>query len=111
MDDTAFRTEVLPGLKPLFAMKEPPQALLALLDSLPLLTAKCTPVVFREEVMPLVYHSLESEHPIVLENVLKKIPSLSETIGFDQLKQTLLPAVMRVFSKTTVQNASAMTPR
>ena len=109
MDDDTFRAEVLPGLKPLFAMKEPPQALLALLDSLPLLMGKCTPAVFRDEVMPLVYHSLGSEHPIVLENVLNKIPALSETIGFDSLKQQLLPQVMTVFSKTTMLSVKVNT--
>lgn len=48
MDTETFREEALPQIKPLFSIKEPPQAVVSLLDNLPLFIEKCTPTVFRE---------------------------------------------------------------
>jgi SCY1-like protein 2 len=78
-----FASLVLPSLKPLFAIKEPPQNMLTLLDNLSMLQSKTDQRVFREreswisvaltasfsltntEVLPLVYNALESEHSAV----------------------------------------------
>jgi SCY1-like protein 2 len=74
-----FASLVLPSLKPLFAIKEPPQNMLTLLDNLNTLQEKTDNAVFRErtsetplmspcvsicasDVLPLVYNALESEH-------------------------------------------------
>lgn len=48
MSPDDFRLEVLPSLKPLFALKEPPQAVVALIESLPVFELKCAPAVFRD---------------------------------------------------------------
>lgn len=48
MSPDDFRQEVLPSLKPLFAIKEPPQAVVALIESLPVFELKCAPAVFRD---------------------------------------------------------------
>ncbi|SCZ90255.1 BZ3500_MvSof-1268-A1-R1_Chr9g10767 [Microbotryum saponariae] len=96
MDVDAFRSQVLPHLIPLFKIKDPPQAILALLDSLPLFSEKSTPTSFREEVMPLVYYSLESDNPVVLEKALKAVPSLCETLDYTTVKQTLFPKITTV---------------
>jgi SCY1-like protein 2 len=77
-----FASLVLPSLKPLFAIKEPPQNMLTLLDNLNTLQEKTEKSVFRErtselpfmlprvsvrasDVLPLVYNALESEHATV----------------------------------------------
>ena len=77
-----FASLVLPSLKPLFAIKEPPQNMLTLLDNLNTLQDKTEKSVFRErtselpftspcvsvcasDVLPLVYNALESEHASV----------------------------------------------
>lgn len=74
-----FASLVLPSLKPLFAIKEPPQNMLTLLDNLNTLQEKTEKSVFRErasglplvlpcvsvyasDVLPLVYNALESDH-------------------------------------------------
>lgn len=74
-----FASLVLPSLKPLFSIKEPPQNMLTLLDNLNTLQEKTDKAVFRErtsetplmllyvsifviDVLPLVYNALESEH-------------------------------------------------
>jgi SCY1-like protein 2 len=48
-----FASLVLPSLKPLFAVKEPPQNMLTLLDNLHMLQEKTEKNVFRERT-PLV---------------------------------------------------------
>ena len=60
-----FASQVLPSLKPLFVVKEPPQNMMTLLDNLELLQGKCDKAAFREHVLPLVYNALESEHAVV----------------------------------------------
>jgi hypothetical protein len=45
------------------------------------------------DVMPLIYHSLESETPSVQERTLKAIPSLCEGLPYDVLEQVLLVKV------------------
>ena len=83
LSSTQFASLVLPSLKPLFAIKEPPQNMLTLLDNLVLLQEKTDKVVFKErkstdsfrgifthkdfliDVLPLVYNALESEHAVV----------------------------------------------
>ena len=84
LSPTQFAFLVLPSLKPLFTVKEPPQNMLTLLDNLSTLQNKTEKGVFREraslkhliryavltptyyaEVLPLVYNALESEHAVV----------------------------------------------
>ncbi|GAA5824590.1 hypothetical protein JCM3770_000555 [Rhodotorula araucariae] len=82
MSPDDFRADVLPALKPLFAIKDPPQAIIALIENMSTFHAKCSPTVFREEVMPLIYFALESDNPVVLEKALRAIPSLCESLDY-----------------------------
>lgn len=82
-----FREAILPHIKPLFGMKDPPQAMLTLLDNLPVFQAKCSAAVFREEVLPLIYTALDSDAPPILEKALKVIPNLSETLDVSEKYQ------------------------
>ncbi|GAA5916469.1 hypothetical protein JCM6882_006468 [Rhodosporidiobolus microsporus] len=109
MDADAFRDEVLPSLKPLFAIKEPPQTVISLLENLGTLNEKCSPTVFREEVMPLIYYSLESENALVLEKALRVVPGLCESLDYTTVKQTLFPKITTVFSKTTLLSVKVNT--
>lgn len=48
LSPTQFAGMVLPSLRPLFAVKEPPQNMLTLLDNLTMLQNKTEKAVFRE---------------------------------------------------------------
>lgn len=48
LNPSQFAIQVLPSLKPLFAVKEPPQNMLTLLDNLEMLQSKTDKAVFRE---------------------------------------------------------------
>ncbi|KAL9714959.1 Protein kinase domain-containing protein ppk32 [Leucoagaricus gongylophorus] len=97
-----FASLVLSSLKPLFVIKEPPQNMLTLLDNLHLLQEKTERIVFREQVLPLVYNALESEHADVQERALKSVPDLCETIDYAEVQGVLFPRVALVFTKTKV---------
>uniref|UniRef100_A0A0K3CTW3 BY PROTMAP: gi/342319027/gb/EGU10979.1/ Other/SCY1 protein kinase [Rhodotorula glutinis ATCC 204091] n=1 Tax=Rhodotorula toruloides TaxID=5286 RepID=A0A0K3CTW3_RHOTO len=109
MSPDDFRVEVLPSLKPIFTLKDPPQAVVALIEALPTFEQKCTPTVFREEVMPLVYFALESDNSVVLEKALRTIPKLCESLDYTTIKQTLFPKITAVFTKTTLLSVKVNT--
>ncbi|PBK77709.1 other/SCY1 protein kinase [Armillaria solidipes] len=104
-----FASLVLPSLKPLFAVKEPPQNMLTLLDNLSMLQSKTDKSVFRGEVLPLVYNALESEHAIVQERALKIIPDLCETIDYAEVQGVMFPNVAYVFTKTRILTVKVAT--
>lgn len=55
---TQFASIVLPSLKPLFAIKEPPQNMITLLDNLDLLQSKTDTAVFRERMALALFLTL-----------------------------------------------------
>ncbi|THH32982.1 hypothetical protein EUX98_g1175 [Antrodiella citrinella] len=103
-----FASTVLPSLKPLFAIKEPPQNMITLLDNLQMLQNKTDKGVFREHVLPLVYNALESEHANV-ERALKAVPDLCETIDYAEVQGVLFPRVALVFTKTRILSVKIAT--
>ncbi|KAF7338639.1 Protein kinase domain-containing protein ppk32 [Mycena venus] len=104
-----FASQVLPGLKPLFVMKEPPQNMLTLLDNLAMLQSKTDKIVFREQVLPLVYNALESDHAVVQERALQCVPDLCESIDYAEVQGVLFPRVAIVFTKTRVLTVKVAT--
>ncbi|KAJ7168144.1 kinase-like domain-containing protein [Mycena crocata] len=100
LSPTQFANLVLPSLKPLFVVKEPPQNMLTLLDNLTMLQNKTDKNTFREQVMPLVYNALESEHAAVQERALQSVPDLCESIDYAEVQGVLFPRVARVFGIT-----------
>ncbi|KAJ4488353.1 other/SCY1 protein kinase [Lentinula aciculospora] len=126
LSSSQFATMVLPSLTPLFAVKEPPANMLTLLDNLPMLQSKTEKVVFRREVLPLVYNALESEHTVVgnltcllsvnrlnkvevQERALKMIPDLCDTIDYAELQGVLFPRVALLFTKTRILTVKVAT--
>ncbi|KAJ3559888.1 hypothetical protein NM688_g66 [Phlebia brevispora] len=104
-----FASLVLPSLKPLFAIKEPPQNMITLLDNLQMLQNKTEKLVFREHVLPLVYNALESDHAVVQERALKAVPDLCETIDYAEVQGVLFPRVALVFTKTRILSVKVAT--
>ncbi|XAO23468.1 hypothetical protein I312_102246 [Cryptococcus bacillisporus CA1280] len=102
-------SKVLNKLRPLFTLKDPPQNMLTLLEHLGLFEEKTTPQVFRENVMPLVYNSLESEHLPVQERVLKTIPHLCEILDYGTVQNVLLVKVAIVFTRTRILSVKVQT--
>ncbi|KAF8432465.1 kinase-like domain-containing protein [Boletus edulis BED1] len=109
LSPTQFAQLVLPNLKPLFTVKDPPQNMLTLLDNLEMLQSKTEKGVFREQVLPLVYNALESEHAMVQERALGVVPNLCETIDYAEVSGVLFPRVALVFTKTKLLSVKVAT--
>ncbi|KIJ44257.1 hypothetical protein M422DRAFT_228299 [Sphaerobolus stellatus SS14] len=109
LPSSQFASVVLPSLKPLFAIKEPPQNMLTLLDNLNLLQEKTDKQTFKEHVLPLVYNALESEHALVQERALKTVPDLCESIDYAEVQSVLFPRVALVFTKTRILTVKVST--
>ncbi|CAD6913707.1 unnamed protein product [Tilletia laevis] len=104
-----FSSNVLPRIKPLFSIQDPPQNMLMLLEQIELFVTKTSPPVFREDVMPLIYSSLEAEHIIVQERALQAVPRLCELLEYSHVKEVLLPKILGLFSKTKVLSVKCNT--
>ncbi|TCD65416.1 hypothetical protein EIP91_002715 [Steccherinum ochraceum] len=109
LSPSQFASLVLPSLKPLFAIKEPPQNMITLLDNLQMLQSKTDKQVFREHVLPLVYNALDNEHANVQERALKAVPDLCESIDYAEVQGVLFPRVALVFSKTRILSVKVAT--
>jgi len=70
-----FASLVLPSLKPLFAIKEPPQNMLTLLDNLNTLQEKTDNAVFRERTSETSSCCLMSQHALQMSFPLYIMPS------------------------------------
>ncbi|KAJ3537392.1 hypothetical protein NMY22_g5608 [Coprinellus aureogranulatus] len=104
-----FASLVLPSLKPLFSIKEPPQNMLTLLDNLGMLQSKTEKLVFKDHVLPLVYNALESEHPIVQERALSTIPDLCDTVDYAEVSGVLFPKICALCSSTRILSVKVAT--
>ncbi|TFL07564.1 kinase-like domain-containing protein [Pterulicium gracile] len=112
LNPSQFAIQVLPSLKPLFAVKEPPQNMLTLLDNLEMLQSKTDKAVFREQVLPLVYNALASDHAVVQERGLRAIPDLCESVDYAEVSGPMFYNVACVFKQTkllTVKVATLLT--
>ncbi|KLT42100.1 kinase-like protein [Cutaneotrichosporon oleaginosum] len=108
LDKTEFAV-VLPKLQPLFALKDPPQNMLTLLDNLTMFEEKTSPAQFRENVMPLIYNSLESEHLPVQERVLRLVPQLCEILDYGTVQNILLTKIAILFTRTRILSVKVQT--
>lgn len=105
-----FTSNVLPKLKPLFSLQDPPQnqckklflrftyqlkskSAVILLEQIELFVSKTSPTVFREQVTPLLYSSLESEQAMVQERALQTVPRLCEVLEYSHVKEVLFPKI------------------
>ncbi|EJT98337.1 hypothetical protein DACRYDRAFT_57369 [Dacryopinax primogenitus] len=104
-----FAQIVLPNIKPLFQIRDPPQNMITLLDNLKLFQEKTTPAVFKEHVMPLIYAALESEHVNVQERALTAVPEVDETVDYSEVQSVLFPKIALLFTRTRVLSVKVNT--
>lgn len=100
LSQVEFTATVLARLEPHFRVHEPPQSQMLLLNQTDLLLIKTTQTDFQTRVMPLFYSAFDNEHVAVQENALQRIPRLCETLDYAHVKDTLLPKLTSLFSKT-----------
>ncbi|KAI9486147.1 MAG: hypothetical protein EXX96DRAFT_592949 [Benjaminiella poitrasii] len=104
-----FCSLILPSLKHVFQVRDPPQNMIVLLEKLDILQQKTPREIFRDDVMPLVYAALESPASVVQEKALRIIPSLAESLDYTAVKSSLFPRVQTVFVQTTILSVKVST--
>ncbi|KAF9111639.1 hypothetical protein BGX27_004652 [Mortierella sp. AM989] len=110
MTPKEFEEKVLPSLKPIFLVREPMQNLLTLLEKIELLHQKASGVVFKEDIMPLVYCALEPKNPpSVQEKALKTVPGIMEALDYTTVKASLFPRISTLFAQTTTLSVKVST--
>ncbi|KAI8050149.1 kinase-like domain-containing protein [Gilbertella persicaria] len=109
LSQNEFCDLVLPSLKPVFNIRDPPQNMIVLLEKLDVLQQKTPREVFRDDVMPLVYAALEAPTAVVQEKALRIIPSLAESLDYTAVKSSLFPRVQTLFVQTTILSVKVST--
>ncbi|RIB02652.1 hypothetical protein C2G38_2009413 [Gigaspora rosea] len=97
-----FCEKVLRPLKPIFVISEPVQSLVACLDQMELFKQKTTSSAFKDDVMPLIYNSLEAKSPVVQEKALRVIPTIIDSLDILTIKSSLFPRIQNLFVHTTI---------
>ncbi|KAJ1911919.1 Protein kinase domain-containing protein ppk32 [Tieghemiomyces parasiticus] len=102
LNSREFMERVFPDLKQVLTVRDPPQSLLVLLESIDLLRDKTLEKPFRDDVMPVVHTALESGNPTLIDKALQVIPQLSEVLDYTLVKTSLFPKVQTVYAKATI---------
>ncbi|KAI9347947.1 kinase-like domain-containing protein [Zopfochytrium polystomum] len=98
ISDEEFSQKILPALKPLFKMTDPPQAILLLLSRMDVLQKKCSsPESFRQDIFPLLFSALDVPVIQVQEQALKMLPPTLSKLDFTTIKSQLFPKIQALF--------------
>ncbi|RIA86529.1 kinase-like domain-containing protein [Glomus cerebriforme] len=97
-----FCEKVLNPLKPVFSVSEPMQNMITCLDNIDLFQQKTSSYIFKEDVMPLIYHALEVTSPAIQDKVLKVIPTIADSLDISTVKVSLFPRIQNLFVHTTI---------
>ncbi|KAI9497376.1 hypothetical protein BDB00DRAFT_920721 [Zychaea mexicana] len=109
LNQREFCELVLPSLKPVFNVRDPPQNMIVLLEKLDILQQKTPRETFRDDVMPLVYAALEAPTPLVQEKAMRIVPALAESLDYTTVKNAVFPRVQALFVQTTVLSVKVST--
>ncbi|KAI7868246.1 kinase-like domain-containing protein, partial [Spinellus fusiger] len=100
---------ILPSLKPVFLIRDPPQNMIVLLEKLDVFQQKTPRETFRDDVMPLMYAALETPVPAVQEKALRILPSLCDSLDYTIIKGSLFQRVQALFVQTTILSVKVST--
>lgn len=115
LNQREFCDLVLPSLKPVFSVRDPPQNMIVLLEKLDILQQKTPRETYRDgrcqmmlyhgmglsscwcillsDIMPLVYAAIEAPTAVVQEKALRIVPTLAESLDYTTVKNSLFPKV------------------
>lgn len=93
-----FAECVLPDLIPVFAMKEPIQISMILMQKMELILSKCKqkPDSIKGHILPMICRSLEIDAQQVQELCLNTIPTIAYLVDYPSMKNAILPKVKKL---------------
>ncbi|XP_011171073.1 SCY1-like protein 2 [Solenopsis invicta] len=91
-----FREHILPNLKPVLALEDPPQISLVLMQQVNLLLKLCPTDVIKTDIVPMLLRALESEWEQLQELCLSALPSIVTMIEGPVIKNAILPRMKKI---------------
>lgn len=91
-----FREYILPNIKHILTLNEPPQISLVLMQHVDLLLKLCTAEVIKTDIVPMLLHALESEWEQLQELCLSALPNITTLIEGPVIKNAILPRMKRI---------------
>ncbi|XP_050456070.1 SCY1-like protein 2 [Cataglyphis hispanica] len=91
-----FREHILPNLKPVLALEDPPQISLVLMQNINLLLKLCPTGVIKTDIVPMLLRALESEWEQLQELCLSALPNIVTMIEGPVIKNAILPRMKKI---------------
>ncbi|XP_021338936.1 SCY1-like protein 2 [Mizuhopecten yessoensis] len=100
--DEEYLVHILPILKPMFKLREPPQIPLTFMQNMNLLLKKTPQGEIKNHVIPMIHQCLEAASPQLQELCLSIVPTFAELIEFSSLKNSIIPRIKKLCLSTGV---------
>ena len=100
MSKGEFAEMIMPDLIPCFAVTEPVQVMLILMQRMDLILEKASTVQVNSYALPMLYNALESASPQMQELCVKLLPTFAPIVEYAQLKNNILPRLLAVCLET-----------
>ena len=91
-----FREYILPNIKPVLTLDDPPQISLVLMQHADLLLKLCTTEVIKTDIVPMLLRALESEWEQLQELCLSALPNIITMIEGPVIKNAILPRMKKI---------------
>ncbi|XP_032671770.1 SCY1-like protein 2 [Odontomachus brunneus] len=91
-----FREHILPNLKPVLALEDPPQISLVLMQQVNLLLKLCPTDVIKTDIVPMLLRALESEWEQLQDLCLSALPNIVTMIEGPVIKNAILPRMKKI---------------
>ncbi|KAI4489498.1 hypothetical protein M0802_011033 [Mischocyttarus mexicanus] len=91
-----FREHILPNLKPVLALEDPPQISLVLMQQVNLLLKLCPADVIKSDIVPMLTRALESGWEQLQELCLTALPNIVNMIEGPVMKNAILPRIKKI---------------
>lgn len=101
-DCAHFQAKMWPALKPLFSAKEIPIEVVTLfLKELDVLVNLAPSAETQAVLLPFLLRCLELQEPVILHEVLEKVPYLHKKFEYRQVKDQILPRMLQLLLGTS----------
>ncbi|XP_003493344.1 SCY1-like protein 2 [Bombus impatiens] len=91
-----FREYILPNIKSVLTLDDPPQISLVLMQHADLLLRLCTTEIIKTDIVPMLLRALESEWEQLQELCLSALPNIITMIEGPVIKNAILPRMKKI---------------
>lgn len=101
-DSIHFQARIWPAMKPLFTAKEIPiEVVMLFLKELDTMAGLAASTETQAVLLPFLLRCLELQEPVILNEVLEKVPHLHKKFEYRQVKDQILPRMLQLLLSGT----------